>query len=105
MSWITLRDVVAAFRFVSERDRLSGPINLCAPERSTNIDFTAALGKALGKPTIFPVPPMAIKLILGTELATAVLGGVSMDTGKLLESGFRFLDPNLAQASWRLFRQ
>ncbi|MAX19126.1 MAG: TIGR01777 family protein, partial [Chloroflexi bacterium] len=44
MSWITLRDAVSAFRFVSETDGLSGPVNLSAPENSTNIDFTVALG-------------------------------------------------------------
>ena len=100
MSWVTLRDAVAAFRFVSETDSLSGPVNLCAPESSTNIDFTVALGKALGRPAVLPVPSLAIKLIFGPELAAAILGGVSMDAGKLLESGFTFQDPSLAQASW-----
>ena len=99
MSWITLRDAVSAFRFVSETDSLSGPVNLCAPENSTNIDFTVALGKSLGRPTVLPVPPLAIKLIFGTELASSILGGVFMDVGKLLDSGFTFQDPNLAQAS------
>ena len=99
MSWITLRDVVSAFRFVSETDSLSGPVNLCAPENSTNIDFTVALGKSLGRPTVLPVPPLAIKLIFGTELASSILGGVFMDVDKLLDSGFTFQDPNLAQAS------
>jgi hypothetical protein len=95
MSWITLRDVVSAFRFASETDNLSGPVNLCAPEKSTNADFTLALGKLLRRPTILPIPPLAIKLIFGTELASSILGGVFMNVDKLLESGFRFQDPKL----------
>ena len=98
MSWITLRDAVSAFRFVSETDGLSGPVNLSAPENSTNIDFTVALGKSLRRPTVLLVPPLAIKLIFGTELAPFILGGVFMDVGKLLGSGFTFQDLNLAQA-------
>ncbi len=105
MSWITLRDAVSAFQFVSETDSLSGPVNLCAPENSTNIDFTVALGKSLGRPTMLPVPSLAIKLIFGTELASFILGGVSMDVGKLLNSGFTFQDPNLAQASLMLGKE
>jgi uncharacterized protein (TIGR01777 family) len=105
MSWITLRDAVTAFRFASETPSLYGPVNLCAPESSTNIDFTVALGKALRRPTVFPIPSMAIKVIFGTELATAMLGGVFMDAGKLLESGFKFRDPYLAEACRRLCQQ
>lgn len=105
MSWITLRDAIAAFRFVSETNNLSGPVNLCAPESSTNNDFTVALGKALKRPTLLPVPSTAIKLIFGTELSEAILGGVFMDASKLLGSGFTFEDPNLAQACWQLCQQ
>jgi uncharacterized protein (TIGR01777 family) len=102
MSWITLQDTIAAFRFAAETTSLSGPVNLCAPENSTNINFTVALGKALGRPTVLPVPSIMIKVIFGSELAAAMLGGVQMDAGKLLGSGFKFHDPYLAQACWRL---
>ena len=99
MSWITRRDAVSALRFVSETDNLHGPVNLCAPEHSTNIDFTVALGKSLGRPTTLPVPSLAIKLIFGTELASFILGGVFMDMSKLVDSGFTFQYQSLDQAS------
>ncbi len=56
MSWITLRDEVGAIRFALDHDDVRGPVNLTAPAPVTNAAFTKALGAAVGRPTLLPVP-------------------------------------------------
>ncbi|MFM7147977.1 MAG: TIGR01777 family oxidoreductase, partial [Actinomycetales bacterium] len=70
-SWISLRDEVAALIFLLESD-LSGAVNLTAPNPATNAEVTAAMGKVLGRPTLFPVPAVALKTALG-EFSTEIL--------------------------------
>ncbi|MEM9892238.1 MAG: TIGR01777 family oxidoreductase [Actinomycetota bacterium] len=72
MSWITLDDEVEAIIALLTND-VSGPVNLTAPGPVTNADFTAALGRALGRPTLFPVPAFGPKLLRGGDMAQALL--------------------------------
>src|SRR6476619_1897745 len=65
MSWIALDDVVGALTFALLQDALRGPVNFVAPNPVTNTEFTKALGGVLSRPTIFPIPAFAIKLIFG----------------------------------------
>lgn len=52
LSWISLIDAVRAIQFLLGASRLSGPVNVVAPEPATNAEFTAAMGKALFRPTV-----------------------------------------------------
>ncbi|MBI2711029.1 MAG: TIGR01777 family protein [Actinobacteria bacterium] len=65
MSWITLADEVAAIRFLLEADGVSGPVNLTAPEPVRNRDFAKALGRALHRPAVLPIPKLAGRLPAG----------------------------------------
>ena len=60
MSWISRPDVVNALIHLMDDESLRGPVNVVAPEPVTNATFTRALGKALRRPTLFPIPAMAI---------------------------------------------
>lgn len=71
-SWISIQDQVGMIAWLLDAD-ISGPVNLTAPEPVTNRDFTKALGKALGRPTVMPIPKFGPKLLLGGELADALL--------------------------------
>lgn len=71
-SWISLRDEIAAITHLLT-SAVSGPVNLTAPEPVTNAAFTKALGTVLGRPTVVPVPAFGPKLLLGGELAEALL--------------------------------
>jgi len=99
-SWIHLRDVVAAIRFLIEHEELSGPVNLTAPEPVTNRELTRALGRALHRPAILPVPGVALRLLFG-EMAEVLLAGAAIAPRRLLESGFVFrysrLEPALEE--------
>ncbi|MFD8703254.1 TIGR01777 family oxidoreductase [Kitasatospora sp. NPDC059648] len=96
-SYISLADEVAALRFLIDREDLSGAFNLTAPEPATNAELTAAIGRALRRPTPFPVPEAVLKLVLG-ELAVEVVGSHRVVPRRLLDAGFRFAHPDLESA-------
>lgn len=93
LSPISLRDEVRAILWTIDR-RLSGPVNLVAPEPLTNRDFTTVLGRLLHRPTFASVPVSALKIALGAELAVgAVLASQRVIPAALLENGFAFDHP------------
>ena len=100
-SWLTLDDLVTAIRFSLEGD-IAGPINLVSPNPVTNAQFTKALGKALGRPTLFPVPSFAARAMFGEMADEALLTGQRALPARLLEAGFGFelgeLGPALERA-------
>lgn len=96
MSWITLTDEVRAIEHLLTSE-VAGPVDLTAPNPVTNADFAATLGDVLGRPTIFPVPRFGPKLLLGGELADALLfDGQRVQPAVLLADGFGFDHADLA---------
>ncbi|MEE8497876.1 MAG: TIGR01777 family oxidoreductase [Acidimicrobiia bacterium] len=94
-SWISLGDEVRAILHVLDTE-VAGPVNLVAPNPVTNRDFTRALGRVLRRPAFLPVPGFALRLLLGSELADAlVLEGQRVTPDVLLESGFEFEHPDI----------
>jgi len=89
MSWITLHDLVRAVSWALEDDGLRGPVLAVSPSPVTNADFTRALGAALRRPTIFPVPGFALRLLFG-EFAGVLLGSQRARPQRLLDAGFTF---------------
>jgi uncharacterized protein (TIGR01777 family) len=94
--WITLADEVAAIRFLIDHD-LHGPVNLTAPAPERNGPLIRALARALHRPAIVPAPAFALRIVLG-EFADDVLGGQRAIPEVLIEAGFEFEHPTLAQA-------
>jgi NAD dependent epimerase/dehydratase family enzyme len=70
----------------------------------TNADFTKALGRALGRPAVVPVPGVALKLMFG-EMAEILTMSDRMVPMRLLDEGFRFRYPDLAAALAAMFAQ
>lgn len=97
MSWIHIQDLIALYLHAIEAESLSGPINAVGAEPVTNGDFTRALGAALHRPTIFPVPGFALKLAMG-EASTMLLGSQRTVPARALASGFHFKYPTARQA-------
>lgn len=97
-SWISITDQVNAILHVIDSD-ISGPVNLTAPNPSTNEEFTKALGKALGRPTFLPTPKFAVDLRLGKEAAKEMLFfSTRVMPSVLLDSGFTFTHPTIDEA-------
>ena len=96
-SFITLHDQLAAISFLLNHAEISGPVNLTAPNPATNSQMTKALGQALHRPTLFPVPAAALKLVLG-EFSQEVLGSARVMPQVLLNAGFTFAHPDIDSA-------
>lgn len=97
-SWITLEDEVRAMQHLLDAD-VSGAVNLTAPTPVTNAEFTAVLGRVLSRPAFLSVPPVALEVVLGKEMATEMLFfSQRVVPSKLEGSGFRFRHPELESA-------
>ena len=98
VSWISLDDEVAAIVHLLTAG-VAGPVNLTSPNPVRNGELTKALGKALHRPAILPIPAFAPRLVLGGELVDALLlASQRVVPTRLLESGFTFAHPTLAGA-------
>ena len=96
MSWITLHDEVEALMWLITDD-VEGPVNLTAPEPVTNRELTAALGRALRRPTLLPTPKPALWAKLGRELTEALLySSARVEPAVLTRRGFGFAHPDIA---------
>ncbi|MBA2662031.1 MAG: TIGR01777 family protein [Bradymonadaceae bacterium] len=98
MSWITLDDHVRALVHLIETKSLEGPVNCVAPNPVTNAVFTAALGKALKRPSIMAVPAAVLRLTLGEMAEELLLKGQRASSAKLEASGFSFQHEELEAA-------
>jgi uncharacterized protein len=99
-SWISLADEVGAIRFLlAEADSLDlrGPVNLTAPEPVRNSQLTAALGKALHRPTVLPVPKAALRLAIG-EFADEALASQRVLPKVLLTAGYPYQQRTIDEA-------
>jgi len=103
-SWITLTDLVASIHHVIDNETISGPVNAVAPAPSTNREFTRSLGRALRRPTLFPLPAFVARLMLGQMADELLLGGVRVRATVLEQTGFEWADPELDGALLRLLR-
>jgi len=97
MPWIHLDDLVGIYLAAIDHDRFNGAINASAPEPATNKQFAKALGSALHRPAVAPVPGFTIKLMYG-EMSQIVLKGVRMVPGRAAELGYEFRHTDLGEA-------
>lgn len=97
MPWIHLDDIVGIYLAAIDDGSWSGPVNGTAPNPVTNAEFSKALGRALGRPAIFPVPGFAIRALYG-EMAEIVTEGQRAVPQRPLEFGYDFRQPNLDAA-------
>ncbi len=98
MSWIGLADLIGAYQHAIFTEALEGAVNVTAPNPVTNAEFTRALGRVLGRPTLFPLPEAGVRLLLGELGEALLLEGARVLPRKLLDSGFDFLHPELEAA-------
>ncbi|MGC8486056.1 MAG: TIGR01777 family oxidoreductase [Candidatus Baltobacteraceae bacterium] len=101
-SWIHIEDQVAIY--LAAIDGAEGILNATAPEPVTNAAFSAALGAALHRPALLPVPSFALHALLG-EGATVVLDGQRVLPTRTLALGYRFRHPHLGEALQNLLER
>ena len=98
MSWIALSDLVGVILYALATDSLAGPVNAVAPGPVTNWEFTKALGRVLGRPTVAFLPAFAARLLFGEMADELLLAGARVEPAKLVASGYRFRFPELEGA-------
>lgn len=101
-SWVSVDDVAHAFVFAIDEAELSGPYNLAAPAPVTNTEFTKALGKALHRPTIIPIPSALTRLAPGGMGEEVLLASQRVSSEKLQAAGFTFDDADLTATLARI---
>jgi uncharacterized protein len=97
VSWIHLDDLVGIILAALEDERWSGPVNATAPEPVTNRELSHALGRALHRPALLPVPAVALRALYG-EMAQIVTTGARVLPAKPLVLGYSFRHPHLDEA-------
>ncbi|MGI8579454.1 MAG: TIGR01777 family oxidoreductase [Solirubrobacteraceae bacterium] len=97
LPWIHADDIVGIYLAAIDNSKWTGVVNGSAPEPVTNREFSKALGRALHRPAVAPVPALAIKLLYG-EMAEVVTGGQRAIPGRTLELGYSFEHPELDEA-------
>jgi uncharacterized protein (TIGR01777 family) len=100
MSWISLTDVVRLIRHCLSHEEITGVVHGVAPQPVTNREFTISLAKCLGVPAIIPVPPFALRLLYGVDLANeTILSDLRVyPTVAVLNSGFQYEHGTIDQA-------
>lgn len=102
MAWIHIDDLVGILLLALDNASAKGPLNGTAPKPVINYDFTKALGRALGRPTIFPTPVFALRLLLG-EVAEVITAGQRVIPKRPLDLGYSFQFPDIDSALKNLF--
>ena len=104
-SWISIDDEVNAIIHLLT-SQVSGPVNLTAPTPVTNTEFTKTLASVVSRPALLPIPSFGPKILLGGELADALLfTGQRVTPNALLEDGYQFLHPTLDVALRALLKK
>lgn len=98
ISWIHAEDEVGILLWALDNPEVSGIVNATAPEPATNRDFSKALGRALGRPAVVPVPGFVLDLKFGGEFGAVLKGGQRAVPKRTLELGYEFRHPDLDEA-------
>jgi len=98
-AWISLPDEAAAIIHLIDKKDATGAFNLTAPEPATCEQIIDALGKAMRRPTLIPVPSFALRLAFGEGADELLICSQKLSADKLLASGFNFQHPTLDSAA------
>jgi uncharacterized protein (TIGR01777 family) len=100
-SWIALDDAIYAIHHVIRNDALHGPVNVVAPESLTQGQFAKALGRAVHRPAVIPLPAPIVKKLFGQMGEEVLLAGQFVTPAALQRSGFAWSAPSLDEALTR----
>ena len=98
MPLVSLDDAIGAIRHLIDSPGLSGPFNVSLPAPVTNREFSAALGRALHRPAILPVPPAALRLAYGALADELLIASAKVVPLGLEAAGYRFQHPDIDSA-------
>ncbi|HEU4943770.1 MAG TPA: TIGR01777 family oxidoreductase, partial [Solirubrobacterales bacterium] len=98
VSWIHIDDEVGILLWALENEKVGGTINSTAPNPVTNRVFSKALGRAIDRPAVMPVPGVTLDLMYGREFGKVLRGGQRVLPRRALDLGYEFRHPELDEA-------
>jgi uncharacterized protein (TIGR01777 family) len=98
VSWIHIEDELGILLWALDNEDVSGVVNAASPNPATNKDFSKALGRAVNRPAIAPVPGVVLDLKFGREFGQVLRGGQRVIPKRTEELGYRFKHPGLDEA-------
>lgn len=101
-SWVSIDDAISAVEFAIRNHALAGPVNIAVPKPITNAEFTRALGRAIGRPTVFPIPAFGVRALMGEMADECLLVSQRVLPSALLDNRFKFDDIEIEPALRRL---
>lgn len=103
VSWIHIEDEIGILLWALDNEKVSGAVNATAPHPVTNKVFSKALGKALGRPAVVPVPGLTVDLMYGKEFGQVLRGGQRVMPRRALDLGYKFRHTDVDEALADLF--
>jgi hypothetical protein len=97
-SWVALDDAIYAIHHLIRRDDLRGPVNVVSPSPPAQREFAAALGRALHRPAVIPLPEIAVRALFGQMGEETLLSGQFVEPSVLRRSGFTWSAAGLDEA-------
>ena len=98
LAWIHIDDEIGILLWALDNDQVSGVVNASSPNPATNKDFSKALGRALNRPAMMPVPGLVLDLKFGKEFGQVLRGGARVIPKRTTELGYEFKLPDLEKA-------
>jgi len=98
LAWIHIDDEIGLLLWALDNENVSGTINASSPNPATNKDFSKALGRALNRPAVMPVPGLVLDAKFGREFGQVLRGGARVVPKRTEELGFKFSYPDLDEA-------
>jgi uncharacterized protein (TIGR01777 family) len=90
MSWVHIEDEVGIILWAIDNERVSGVINSTAPNPVTNKELSKAIGRAIDRPAVMPVPGLVLDLKFGSEFGHVLRGGQRVLPRRALDLGYSF---------------
>lgn len=96
MSWVHMDDLVGIVQHAIDNP-VRGPVNGTSPNPVTNADFTKALGHAISRPAVVPMPAFTLKFMFG-EMSEVMLASQRVLPKAAEAGGYTFRYPKLEMA-------
>jgi uncharacterized protein len=98
LAWIHIEDEIGILLWALDDENVSGTINASSPQPATNKEFSKALGRALNRPAVMPVPGLVLDAKFGKEFGQVLRGGARVIPKRTEELGYKFSYPDLDKA-------
>jgi uncharacterized protein (TIGR01777 family) len=98
LAWIHIDDEIGILLWALDDEDVSGLVNASSPNPATNKEFSKALGRALNRPAVMPVPGLVLDAKFGREFGQVLRGGQRVIPKRTQELGYQFKYPNLDEA-------